>query len=146
MHCDGSGTFPAMTRLGMLLISALALSALACESAPVRTWRGARLYEEGTQAFERGESRRAVTELEEAARLVPQASEIQNHLGLAYWAEGRMDEAGNAFEAALELDCDNFAARENLRRLELVLDQREQANPDGDATRRTEDEEGTRGG
>ncbi|MBW2495787.1 MAG: tetratricopeptide repeat protein, partial [Deltaproteobacteria bacterium] len=64
-----------------------------------------------------GEPQRAVAELERAAELVPRASEIRNHLGLAYWASGREAEARQAFEAAIDLDCDNAAARQNLESL-----------------------------
>ena len=82
-----------------------------------RTLEGAELYEEGTQLLSAGDATAAVTALERAAALVPHASEIQNHLGLAYAAEGRDDEAERAFERALELDCDNLAAEHNLARL-----------------------------
>ncbi len=75
--------------------------------------RGARLYRSGSQALERGELTLAVAQLEEAARLVPQASEIQNHLGLSYLALGRREAARGAFDRALQLDCDNQAARDN---------------------------------
>ena len=57
---------------------------------------------------------RAISELGRAAALVPEASEVQNHLGLAYQAAGRETEAREAFTRAVSLDCDNGAARENL--------------------------------
>jgi Flp pilus assembly protein TadD len=91
-----------------------------CESVPGKTIRGARLYASGSDALERGDSSRAIVDLEAAARLVPQGSEIQNHLGLAYWADGRSDRARLAFERALALDCDNGPARRNLERLEAT--------------------------
>jgi Flp pilus assembly protein TadD len=75
---------------------------------------GARLYRAGTEALERGDSEAAVRALESAAERVPQASEVQNHLGLAYLASGRREDALRAFERALALDCDNDAARHNL--------------------------------
>jgi tetratricopeptide (TPR) repeat protein len=93
------------------------LAALGCTSASLQTMRGARHYSAGTEALTRNESALAVAELERAAVLVPHASEIQNHLGLAYWADGRLDEAGFAFERAVELDCENLAAAANLSRL-----------------------------
>ena len=46
---------------------------------------------------------------------MPHASEVQNHLGAAYAAEGRDAEALAAFERAVALDCDNAAAQQNLR-------------------------------
>ncbi len=78
------------------------------------TWEGDRLYRSGTLALDRGDTALAIADLERAAERVPQASEIQNHLGLAYQAAGREEAAVLAFERALELDCDNQAARENL--------------------------------
>jgi Flp pilus assembly protein TadD len=77
---------------------------------------GARLYREGALALDRGDAQGAVLALESAARRVPRASEVQNHLGLAYLAAGRPDDALHAFERAVALDCDNAAAAHNLRR------------------------------
>ena len=81
--------------------------------------RAARLYHSGTAALDAGEPERAIADLERAASLAPQASEVQNHLGLAYAAAGRPGDAERAFRRALDLDCDNAAARENLRAAEL---------------------------
>lgn len=81
---------------------------------------GAQLYQSGTDALDRGDATRAVADLERAAELVPQASEIQNHLGLAYAASGRDADALTAFRRAVELDCDNEAAVENLRVAEAL--------------------------
>jgi Flp pilus assembly protein TadD len=97
----------------LVAVLAVAIGCLACAS-----YRGARLYQEGTAALDRGEVERAVADLEQAARLVPQASEIQNHLGLAYAAAGRDADALDAFRSAVALDCDNQAAAHNLRRAE----------------------------
>ena len=55
--------------------------------------------------------------LEGAAERAPEASEVQNHLGLAYLASGRRGDALRAFERAVALDCDNAAARHNLERI-----------------------------
>jgi len=88
----------------------------------MRSIRAARHYAAGTRALERGESERAVGELERAAALMPDASEIQNHLGLAYWSDAREADALRALERAVELDCDNGAARANLERLRSVRD------------------------
>jgi len=79
----------------------------------------ARLYHSGTAALDAGAPERAIADLERAASLAPQASEVQNHLGLAYTAAGRPGDAELAFRRALELDCDNAAARENLHAAEL---------------------------
>jgi len=75
---------------------------------------GARLYRSGSAALERGDTDRAVADLERAAQLQPQASEVQNHLGLAYAEAGRAEDARRAFERSVELDCDNQAAQHNL--------------------------------
>ena len=96
----------------------LTLFLIALTSAGCTTFRGARLYSSGTEAFDRGDVTRAIADLERAAELVPQASEIQNHLGLAYAADGRHGEALLAFRRAVALDCDNQAARGNLRAAE----------------------------
>lgn len=96
-------------RAGLLVLAA-AVALAGCS-----TFRGARLYHEGTAALDRGDAVAAVAALERAAELVPRVSEVQNHLGLAYRAAGRPEEARRAFERALALDCDNRAARRNLR-------------------------------
>jgi Flp pilus assembly protein TadD len=94
--------------LVLVLTSALWLGA-GCASL-----EAARLYRSGSAALERGEYADASRALERAAELVPHASQVQNHLGLAYAGEGRAAEALRAFERAVELDCDNAAAQRNL--------------------------------
>ena len=79
------------------------------------SFEGARLYGSGTAALDRGDSERAIADLERAAELVPTASEVQNHLGLAYAVAGRDDDARHAFRRAVDLDCGNEAAVDNLR-------------------------------
>lgn len=98
---------------------ALALALAVSLLAGCATYRGARLYESGTRALGRGDSARAIEDLEQASRLVPQGSEIQNHLGLAYLEAGREADALRAFRRAVELDCSNGAAQHNLRAAEL---------------------------
>lgn len=94
------------------LFTALLLALLGASAcAPLRA---SRLYVSGTEALDRGDVTRAVDDLEQAAALVPEASEVQNHLGLAYGAAGRDDDALAAFERAVTLDCDNQAAQQNL--------------------------------
>jgi len=104
-------------RSGPLLRSTLpvVVGALLASSLPgCATFEGAKLYERGTQALDRGDTATAIAELEHAAQLVPQSSEIQNHLGLAHAAAGHDDAALLAFRHAVELDCSNEAAQQNL--------------------------------
>ncbi len=72
----------------------------------------------GTEALDRGEVGRAVDDLERAAELAPERSEVHNHLGLAYQAAGRDREALASFRRAVAIDCDNAAAAFNLERAE----------------------------
>jgi tetratricopeptide (TPR) repeat protein len=85
------------------------------------TWRGARLYHSGTQALEEGDVPRALSDLEQAAALVPDASEVHNNLGLAQLSAGQEDRALLSFERATAIDCDNASASENLRNLQARL-------------------------
>lgn len=98
----------AWLRIGCVLCAVVL--ALGCSS-----FRAARLYQSGTAALDRGDSAQAIVELERAAELLPEASEVQNHLGLAYRASGRERDAEIAFRRAVDLDCTNQAAVENLR-------------------------------
>ncbi len=100
-------------RVGRGLAGALVFALI---SAGCNAVQGARLYREGTLALDRGDAAGAVLALESAAERVPRASEVQNHLGLAYLAAGRQGDALQAFERAVALDCDNAAAAHNLRR------------------------------
>jgi Flp pilus assembly protein TadD len=106
---------PSRRRVAPVLALVLALAPVWAGCASIE---GARLYHRGTAALDAGEPERAIADLERAASLVPQASEVQNHLGLAYAAAGRPGDAERAFRRAVELDCDNAAARQNLRAAE----------------------------
>jgi Flp pilus assembly protein TadD len=101
-----------VTRAGAFA-GALGVLILGCS-----TIESARLYRDGTRALEDGDPERAVRSLERAAERAPDVSEVQNHLGIAYLASGRRDEALRAFERAVALDCDNAAARRNLALLQ----------------------------
>ena len=94
---------------GIVLIAAL----VGCAS-----YRGSKLYVEGTEALFDGQVKLAVERLEAAAQLVPQSSEIQNHLGIAYLVAGRPVDARQALQEAHRLDCRNPAAIQNLQQLE----------------------------
>ena len=92
-------------------VSALAVLLLACA-----TTSATRLFRSGTAALDRGDTPAAVHDLEAAALLLPDSSAVHNHLGLAYAAAGRHDEALREFERAVAIDCDNQAAQANLAR------------------------------
>jgi Flp pilus assembly protein TadD len=96
---------------GLALLAALAgvLALAGCASVEAM-----RAFQRGTAALDRGDARAAVDELERAAVLAPEASAVQNHLGIAYEAAGRPDAALRAYERAVELDCENEAASRNL--------------------------------
>ncbi len=100
--------------MGRAAWTALAVTAVVAVTG-CASLRAARLYASGSEALDAGEPARAVLDLERAARLEPRASEIQNHLGLAYAASGRERDALAAFRRAVALDCDNAAAAHNLR-------------------------------
>lgn len=115
-----SETLPAGWVRAGLVLGLLAILGVACESRAVRSLQAGRLYTTGTDALDRGNHQTAIAQLEEAATLVPDASEIRNHLGLAYWSAGDSERARAAFEAAIDLDCDNEAARSNLAGLDAA--------------------------
>jgi len=100
-----------------------ALLGLACALvlAGCGTWRRMQHYSAGTEALDAGDYARAVAELEHARSLSPHVSEVRNHLGLAYLAQGREAPALRELRSAVELDCNNDAARWNLRALESSL-------------------------
>ena len=100
---------------GSARLLAAAAAAVAALLAGCASYEAMRLYESGTHALDRGDAQRAVADLERAAALAPDASPIQNHLGLAYQDAGRPEDALRAFERAVELDCGNEAAVANLR-------------------------------
>lgn len=99
--------------LRAMLVVGWMLLTIGCQSAPFNAMRGARYYVSGTESLQVGDSTNALQDLLRAAELVPLASEIQNHLGLAYWAEGDQEQARIAFDRAIELDCGNAAALRN---------------------------------
>ena len=105
-----------LIRQGQLVGALVAgFAALGCSS-----FRAAELYQSGSAALDAGEPRRAIAQLRAAEALAPEASEIQNHLGLAYREADQPLAARAAFERALELDCENRAARNNLRALDRL--------------------------
>lgn len=109
-----------MRPFGVLRVAAGLALLLAC--AGCSTFSGARLYGSGSRALDRGEVTAAIADLEQAARLLPDSSEVQNHLGIAYEAAGREEAALVAWRRAVALDCGNEAASRNLRSAEGRLE------------------------
>ncbi|MCH7867927.1 MAG: tetratricopeptide repeat protein [Myxococcales bacterium] len=101
---------PARKHLSAVLI----LAFLALDFAGCASFRAARLYNEGTDALNLGDYEIAISRLDRAGQLAPRASEIQNHLGLAFASTGQHEKALSAFEKAVDLDCSNSAAVHNL--------------------------------
>ncbi len=116
-----------MTRRFCSLAAAGALAGLVAIAPGCASLEGARLYRSGTAALDGGEPDRAIEDLERAARLIPHASEIRNHLGLAYAASGRREQAIREFRSAVDLDCDNLAAAHNLAIAQSASERREPA-------------------
>jgi Flp pilus assembly protein TadD len=107
---------------GLVLLAALS-GWLGCAG-----MRAAQLYQSGTQALNAGDGELAVAQLREASRLQPAASEIQNHLGLAYVVAGQQAQALAAFERAVFLDCENSAAIKNLAAARAAAEDQRQAD------------------
>ena len=107
---------------GLVLLAALA-GWLGCAG-----MRAAQLYQSGTQALNAGDGELAVAQLREASLLQPAASEIQNHLGLAYVVAGQHSQALAAFERAVFLDCENSAAIKNLAAARAAAEDQRQAD------------------
>lgn len=105
---------PGARRLPRPAACAAALALAVLPLAACASLDAARAYQRGTAALERGDAPAAVGELERAAALEPRASAVHNHLGIAYEAAGRQDDALRAYERAVELDCENRAAEHNL--------------------------------
>jgi len=112
-RCVASATRMSRRGVTALVLAALVLAALPTLSGCAAS-RGASLYRAGTRAIAQGETERAIANLEAANALLPDRSEILNHLAIAYGSAGRTEEALALFERAAELDCRNAAAESNL--------------------------------
>ncbi len=98
-----------MSSMLLFLVPFLAMSLVGCTEL-----RAAHLYRQGTIALNAGDAELAISRLGQAEHLLPDASQIQNHLGLAFVATGQQEKALAAFQRAVELDCSNPAAVHNL--------------------------------
>ena len=93
----------------VVILVLLILGLVGCAS-----FRAARLYQQGTASLNSGQAQVAISQLNRAGQLAPGASEIQNHLGLAFTSTGQHEKALSAFRRAVDLDCSNSAAVRNL--------------------------------
>lgn len=98
-----------------VLTAVLALSGCA-------TVEAGRHLDAGNAALDAGRPAEAIPHFEAAIALVPEASELHNHLGIALAAEGRHRQALASFERAVFLDCDNQAAQQNLANARAVAE------------------------
>lgn len=105
-----------MTQRPLLILALVFGFITLAQSIGCASFRAAKLYQRGTEELNQGRLGVALRDLTAAAKLAPEASEIQNHLGLAHAEAGQEDRALVAFERAVELDCRNTAAVENLDR------------------------------
>ena len=93
---------------------AVILVLLAVGLAGCASFRAARLYQQGTAALNAGHPEIALELLERAGRLEPGQTQIQNHIGLVFALTGQHEKALSAFQRAVDLDCSNSAAVQNL--------------------------------
>ncbi len=107
--------------MGIVLWKTALLRGIVALMLGCNTMSGSFHYDRGGEALDAGDTRSAIDHLERAAELVPEASEVQNNLGIAYQAAGRRVEALVAYERAVALDCDNAAAQHNLDALRARL-------------------------
>jgi Flp pilus assembly protein TadD len=75
---------------------------------------GERALIEGDRLFQSGKAAEAIPLLERAALDLPQNAPALNHLGLAYHATGKTNEARRAYLRALEIDRNRIEATYNL--------------------------------
>ncbi len=82
-------------------------------------------YALGMSAYSRDDYRRAQAYLEQASEKLPDFAPVFTGLGLSYEKLGRLSEARNALQQALELDPEDFAAQQALSRVEQSASSRE---------------------
>ena len=99
---------PSPVSLAGLSIPALGLLLAGCSPS------GERALIEGDRLFQSGKAAEAIPLLERAALDLPQNAPALNHLGLAYHATGKTNEARRAYLRALEIDRNRIEATYNL--------------------------------
>ena len=99
---------PSPVSLAGLSIPALGLLLAGCSPS------GERALIEGDRLFQSGKAAEAIPLLERAALDLPQSAPALNHLGLAYHATGKTNEARRAYLRALEIDRNRIEATYNL--------------------------------
>lgn len=104
---------PSPVSLAGLSIPALGLLLSGCSPS------GERALIEGDRLLQSGKPTEAIPLLERAALDLPQNAPALNHLGLAYHASGKTNEARRAYLRALEIDRNRIEATYNLAVLHL---------------------------
>jgi len=69
----------------------------------------------GWAQFKKGDTQGAATTLEAAAAKLPDLPAVHYHLGMAYAATGRLDQAKQQFEKALALEADGTPLKDSIR-------------------------------
>lgn len=106
--------FGAFQRLGILMLSALMLTACASKKENSKLKQANLYFGAGTQSLMERQYTDALSNLLKANELNPNNSEILNNLGMAYYFKGEKDLALKTLNEALKLDEKNSDARVNL--------------------------------
>jgi len=117
------------TRLTVLLVACLPLSALAAPSeSTMNSINAARAeYQEARKAIAEEDWSDALAALKRAERLDPYSAEIQNQIGFTLRQKGKFDDAVKHYFRALDLDPYHRGAHEYLGRAYLHLGKPEKA-------------------
>lgn len=112
-----------MIRTNSLLIAGAVLAGLLIVPSPAsakdpRIKQAEEQVEFGYKAARRGYWQEALERFELADELTPKQARILNNIAVALEANGRFDEAGTTYQAAIALDPSSSAARENFERFE----------------------------
>lgn len=83
------------------------------------TPKGPKALMEGERLLQEGKPAEALVQLQLATELLPQNAQAWNHLGLAYHQTGKLEDAAQAYNHALQLDRNLVAVRYNLGTLML---------------------------
>jgi tetratricopeptide (TPR) repeat protein len=78
-------------------------------------------YARGMSAYAQKDYKAAVDILLKSAQAQPDYAPTFAGLGMAYEAQGNLQEAANSYQAALQLDPNNFTASRGIERVEKLL-------------------------